>query len=422
MSVMLRRLAGGLMFIARGAVTAVAGNLGLAVLSLALALSLWLFVTDKENPTEAQTFNSSITVRFVNVPEDLAVANVSEPGVRIRIEAPKSELSGLRADDFEASVNLGGYTRGTQSVPVDVTPPNSRINIIDISPARVEVTIESSRSKDVQVRVSSVGSPVTGFVVTDERAEPRTATVTGPESLVALVDSVVAVVNLTGQRVDLTEDRVKLEPRDARDGGISRVTVTPETAKVTVDLDQREYSLQFAVNPLITGQPAAGYNVAGVSVDPRFVTVTGPLDVLQSIDAVRGLATDEITISDARDDAVRSVAIDLPDGVTVQGSSTVSVTIDIAPARGEFSFRIVPQIRNVADGLAVTPSGPVTITLAGDVPVLDGLTPGAIIAAVDAQGLGEGLYTLPIQITPPSGTTVARVEPPELGVAITLRQ
>ncbi len=418
----IRRIASGMLFVARGAVTAVIGNLGLAALSLALALSLWIFVTDKENPTEAQTFNSTILIEPVNVPEAFAVANISETGVRIRIEAPRSEIDGLRAEDFEATLNLGGFTQGTQSVPIDVTPPNSRISVVSVTPERVDVTLEGRRTKEVPVRVSSVGSPVTGFVVTDERADPETATVTGPESLVELVDSVVAVVNLTGQRVSLVDERVKLEPRDARDGGISRVVVTPDAANVSIDLEQREYSLQFAVNPVITGLPAAGYNIAGISVEPRLVIVTGSLELLQSIDAVRGLITDEISIDGARDDILRTVDIDVPDGATVRGPSSVGVTIDISPARGEFTYRVVPQIRNTADGLIVTPAGSITITLIGDVPALEDLTAASIAATVDVQGLREGLYALPVVVTAPPGTTIALVEPQELGVAITLRQ
>jgi YbbR domain-containing protein len=418
----MRRFASGALFMARGAILAIARNLGLAALSLALALSLWLFVTDKENPTEAQTFNSSILIQPVNVPGALAVANVSEAGVRIRIEAPKSELDGLRAEDFEATLNLGGFAQGTQSVPVDVTPPNSRISIVSVAPERVDVTLESRRTKEVPVRVSPVGSPVTGFVVVGERADPETATVTGPESLVALVDSAVAVVNLAGQRVSVIDDRVKLEPRDARDGGISRVVVEPETAEISIELEQREYSLQFAVNPVVTGQPAAGYNLAGISVEPRLVNVTGSLELLQSIDAVRGLLTDEISVADARDDVIRTVEIDLPAGATVRGSSSVSVTIDISPAPGEFSFRILPQIRNTADGLVVTPAGSIIITLTGDIPVLEDLTAVSIVATVDVEGLRVGLYVLPVVVTAPPGTTVELVDPQELGVAITLRQ
>jgi YbbR domain-containing protein len=415
-----RNALSGLLILARGAVTSIAGNLGLAVLAFALAISLWLFVTDKENPTEAQTFNSTILIDPVNVPESLAVANIGEAGVRIRIEAPKSELDGLRAEDFKATVNLGGYAAGTSSVPIDVTPPNSRINIVSVTPSRVDVALESRRTKEVPVRVSAIGSPVTGFAVNEERADPATVTVTGAESLVELVDSAVAVVNLAGQRVDVVEDRVRLEPRDARDGGISRVALAPETARVTVRLEQREYSLPFAVNPRVTGQPAAGYNVAGISVDPRLVTVTGPLEQLQSIDAVRGLETEEISISDARDDVLSAVEIELPDGVRIDRGPTVNVIIDIAPAQGVYTFRVVPDIRNAGAGLLITPAGSIAITLSGDVPALDNVTAESIDASVDAADLGEGLHALQVSVAAPPGTAIVSIDPPELGVAITL--
>jgi hypothetical protein len=99
----------------------------------------------------------------------------------------------------------------------------------------------------------------------------------------------------------------------------------------------------------------------------------------------------------------------------------VKVTVSIGPARGEATFRVVAQVRNVGPGLALSPTEPVTVTLAGDIPVLQTLTPEAIVAFVDAQGLGPGLYALPLQITPPAGTTVIRSEPGELGIALSER-
>lgn len=418
----LPRIPAAIVMFARGAVTTVAGNLSLAALALALAFSLWLYVTDRENPQERQTFNSAIAIIPSNVPNGFAVAGLSEPAVRIRIEAPRNELDSVSPDVFEATLDLGGLSAGTSSVPVDVRSTNNDIRVIDVTPARVDVTIETLRTKEVPVRVRLVGSPQTGFEATGERADPERATVSGPESLVALTDSVVAEVSLTSLRVDVTDERVPLEPRDARDGQISRVTVNPETARVSVDIQQTEYSLEFAVTPLVTGQPAPGYNVAGIAIEPRLVVVTGPLSVLQSIDAVRGIGTAEISIADARDDVIRTVQLVLPDGARVQGSNDVRVTIDIAPARGEFTFRIVPQVRNVSDGLVVTNAEAVVVTLAGNVPALEGITSAAIVASADAAGLGAGVYRLAVEVTAPAGTTVTRVEPPDMGLALAPRE
>ncbi len=418
----LRRLPRGLVFLARGAFASVFENTGLAVLSLALAFSLWLFVTDRENPTEERLFNRDIEVTLVNAPNDLAVSATSASAVRVRVEGSQNELDDLRAEDFEATADLGGLERGTASVAIDVQPTSSSINIVGVTPARIDVTLEPLRSKDVPVTVSLVGSPQAGFVAADESVEPASVTVSGPESLVERVDAAVAQIFLTGQRIDLTEDRVKLEPRDARGGDISRVTVNPETARVSVDLEQREFSLEFVVTPLVTGQPGSGYNVGGIAAEPRLVVVSGPLEVLQSIDAIRGIATEEISIADARDDVTRTVEVVVPEGARIQGSTTVLVTVDIVPARGEFTFRVVPQVRGVGAGLVLTVADPVTITLAGDVPALQALTAESITAFANAEGLTAGLYALPVEITPPAGTTVVRVEPAEAGVSLTVRE
>ncbi len=408
--------------ILRGALTTVIGNLSLAALALALAFSLWLYITDRENPQERQLFNSAIAIAPSNVPNGFAVANLSENGVRIRIEAPRNELDNVSPDDFEATLNLGGLSAGTQSIAVDVRSTNNDVTIIDVVPARVDVTIETLRTKEVPVRVQLVGSPQTGFAAAGETASPERASVSGPESLVALVDSVVAEVSLTSLRVDITEERAPLEPRDVRDGQISRVSVNPQTARVSVDIEQREFSLEFAVTPQVTGQPAPGYNVGGIAIDPRLVIVTGPLDVLQSIDAIRGISTAEISVADARDDVVRTVELELPDGARIQGTNDVRVTIDIAPARGEFQFRVVPQVRNVADGLVMTQAEAIIVTLAGDVPVLDAITGSSIAVSANAEGLGAGVYRLTYEIAAPAGTTVVRSEPADMGLALTPRE
>ena len=417
----LRRLPRAIAFLGRGAVVSIVRNAGLALLSAVLGLSLWLFVTDHQNPQETQAFSGSIPITFVNVPTDLAVANTSETTVRIRIEGPRNELKALNSEDFTATVNLGGFQKGQSSAAVDVTSSNGRVNVTEVTPSRVDVSLESLRTNVVNVRVVLVGSPQQGFAATGQQADPQQATITGPESLVALVDSVVAEVNLTGLRSDFT-DSIALQPRDVRGGAISRVTVNPGRARVTALIKQQDFSQDFVVAPVISGQPAAGYNIGGIAIEPSVVSVTGPLSVLQSIDAVRGIQTSEISVTDARSDVQRTVELVLPSGARLQtGTPAIRVTVTIKPAHGEATFRVVPQVRNVASGLVSTQPDAVTITLAGDIPTLEALTPEAIVAFVDAAGRGAGLFPLPLQITPPTGTTVVRSDPGEVGIALTQR-
>jgi YbbR domain-containing protein len=418
----LRRFAGVIWFFARGAVASVWTNFSLFLLSLALAISLWFFVTDRENPTEVEAFGTAIPVSFVNVPDNLAIASVSQTTVQIRVEAPRAQFDDLTAEDFEATVDLSGRDVGEVTVNVSVQSGNNRTSVASVSPRSISVILEPERSKEVPVRVSTVGAPQQGFAAVSQSVEPDTVTVTGAQSLVDLVDSAVAEVELTGLRFGIQDERVTLEPRDARDGGISRVTVSPPTAVVSVEIEQLEFSEEFVVNPTIVGAPAPGYNVTAITVEPSTVTVTGSLAALQSIDAVRGIGTEEILIADSRTDEVRQVQPSLPPNVRLQGSPTVLVTITIAPAQGERSFLVVPQVQNVADGLALSPVESVSVTLAGDVPVLNTITPESISVIANAQDLGPGLHALPLQISPPPGTRVARSQPGELGIALSPRQ
>jgi hypothetical protein len=72
--------------------------------------------------------------------------------------------------------------------------------------------------------------------------------------------------------------------------------------------------------------------------------------------------------------------------------------------------------------VVVPPPQSVSVTLSGDVPTLQGLTPESISVVADAQGLPAGLHALPLQITAPPGTAVVRSDPGELGIALVPRQ
>ena len=94
----------------------------------------------------------------------------------------------------------------------------------------------------------------------------------------------------------------------------------------------------------------------------------------------------------------------------------------IAPARGEFSYGVAPQVRNVRAGLAATLSQPsVIVTLSGDLPTLQALAPESIVVTVDATDLGPGLYAITPQVQLPPGTTVTRVDPPQVGIGLSER-
>jgi YbbR domain-containing protein len=305
-------------------------NWGVGMLSVVLAVALWVFVTDQDNPDVTGTVPGTITVTAVNVPGDQAVFSLSPASIRVRVEAPESVFEDLQPDDFTASIDLANVSSQQAVVPVRVETSRGRVAIIDTSPAAVTVRLENVTSRAVPVETNLTGAPPPGFGIGTTTVQPEEAVVRGPESLVAKVATVEVDVNLTGIRTDFQETLL-LQARDASGVAVQGLSIEPESAVVTVELEQLELRAEFVVVPDISGAPAAGFVVTGLEVTPAFVVISGPVDVFQTLDPAAGVRTERISIDGASGDVVRPVALVLPAGATVEQIQTVTVRIIIQP-------------------------------------------------------------------------------------------
>lgn len=320
---------------ARQAIVSLRYNWGLALLSLLLAVSLWAFVADREDPHRTDRVPGTIPVEVVNVPSDKAVYPPLQQSVSIRARAPESIFDDLTAADFRATVDLAGVTGDGGTVAIQVTPLESDVVVTDWTPSEVTVELATLTSRSVPVEIARLGALPRGFAL--DRIEPEVSevTVTGPGPLVTDNIVVEGEINLTGARASF-EQEVPLQARDRHGTAIEGVTVEPDTALVRVEIVQVEFTAPFVVRPVVRGAPAEGFRVTGIQVDPPIVSITGPADVLQTIDAVAGIETEEVNIDGAQADVVRPVALLLPgDARTDTPVVTVRVSIRAAPPQNQ---------------------------------------------------------------------------------------
>lgn len=387
----------------------------LGVLSLALAVVIWFIVSDAENPPKTDFFAGMIPVQAVNVPQGKTPASFSETAqVRVKITADQDVWDELSIDDFKATVDLSGMTQAQANLPVVVVPPRNDVKIVQVSPSSVDISLEPVTTASRPVKINTVAVAPAGFSVVDQTVSPQTVEVSGPQSLVDQTDAVWADLNLTGVQVSFDHDYV-LTARD-KDGRPVEVHVEPNTAKVSVSIVRTETQLTFPVNPSITGSVAAGYWAKAVEVDPPFVNVRGPVDVLQSISV---LTTDTIPVDGAQSDVQRSVKLRLPEGATVDGSTEVVVRVRIEPALGQRNFEIAVQTSGLKSGLVAHMAVQnVTVTAAGQLPVLDALAADAIVARLDLANLDAGAYQLPPKIEVPANVQLIAVTPADIQVTV----
>lgn len=183
-------------------------NWPLKLLSVVLAVIVWLIIMSLADPTDTKTIYN-IPVRLLNM-ERLTQAGKSykvvggdSPTTNVRVSAAGSVLREISASDFIATADIEQMIDVSGAVEINVTCTDPRISngqITKLVPS-VRIDYESIISKDFTVSVSETGELPEGYFIDRETASPRTIRVTGPESVVSRIGTVQAPVDLS----DLTE-------------------------------------------------------------------------------------------------------------------------------------------------------------------------------------------------------------------------
>ena len=136
-------------------------NLAMKLLALFSAIFLWLYVMNEQNPPAEVSY--SVPVEVHNLASDLVVHQLPET-VRIRVKGPRSAVAYLNPADMKAVLDLKGLSEGKQAPRFQVNVP-SGVELLEIQPNPVPITLEMIISKVVPVELRLNGSP-----------EPQTAT------------------------------------------------------------------------------------------------------------------------------------------------------------------------------------------------------------------------------------------------------
>lgn len=393
-------------------------NAGLLGISIVLAIGLWMFVTNEENPDRTDDFPFPLAVEAVNVPENLAVFGPLDP-VTIRVTAPEDTFEDLEVEDFRAVADLSNAVSGEAQVPVtvDYTGGRRNVDIEGVSPSTVTVNLQPLVEREFPVRVDVTGPPPLGLNVGDIEVTPEEVTVSGPEEAVALVDEVIGEVDLgsVGVALEAFETQVELVPRSSQGFTVVGVVLETQTADAVIEIERETLQQTVPVVVETTGRPAAGFRLSDLNVTPLTVVISGPLQALADLE---NISTEAIDLNDASESFTEEVALDLPDDVSaVPDSVTVEVTIEQSTA--EATLGVAPRFINTAPGLtSSTSTAIVLVTVSGPLNVLQDISPEAVQVVVDLAGLGPGTYTLTPVVQVPDGVTFIRVSPVQITVTL----
>lgn len=369
-------------------------NLGTLLLALFLAVLVWVVAVNDENPLERRTLEQ-VPIELVGRPDDMMIMGAVASSARVEISAPRLTLAGLTARQVRVTADVGSLASGTHLVRLEASTTVQNARIEAIEPVEIAITLEQTAVRELPVEVILLGEPAAGYEAEQPALTADNVSVSGPLPNVDRVASVLARLSIEGLRGDY-RGQVNFIPVDAAGSPVAGVELQPENTQVTVPITQREGYRDVAVKLVITGQVASGYQVTNITVSPNFITVASsdPRLVEQMPGFVNTVALD---ISDANDDIVRRLPLELPPGVTVDGEQSVLAQVSIAAI--EYSLRVerALEMRSLAPGLSATIApDTMDVLLLGPLAVLDDLSLEDVRIVVNLEGLGPGTY----QVTP----------------------
>ena len=389
-------------------------NFRLALLALFLSTTLWVLVVNDQNPERTDTPDFSIPVEISKVPSGLVVMNTIEP-VRVKIRAAKDKWTDLRIASFRAYVDLSRLGPGIQAVPIVSEGSDPQVRVLEVIPSTVSVRLEEIQERTVPVKVNLLGNVPFGYVYGTAKADPEVVVVAGPASLVQSVESASVDVRLDGISVDIDSAFHPLAADSARNT-VRNISVEPQTVKVRLPVQQQVSYKQVGVRASLTGTVAPGYWVESVSAEPSSVTVVGNPELLA---AINYLETESLSVDAVSSVVVQYVKIVIPQGLSLIQQQTARVRVSVSHLQTSQVVRVAPRVINVDPKLRVT-GGPayIEVVLQGPAPIMQGIHVDSLVVTVDANGLGEGAFSVkPVIVTPPA-VSVASVQPESVGLVL----
>ena len=371
-------------------------NLRTFLLALVLGISVWVSAVTGADPDEVRIYPDTIPLEIVGNDPSLVITNELPKTVEITLRAPKSVWEQLTAQDdsVQAILDLSGLGAGEHSVDIQVRVLERPYQIVLKNPNAVSVDLEPLATRTLHVDLSLSGIPAIGYQAGEVQVDPTDVVISGPESIVNQAARARVSVNLDGIRENVDTSN-SIQILDEKNTVLRGLSLTPESARVTLPVSQQGGFRDLAVKVVVTGQIAAGYRLENISVFPPVVTVfASDPELVNTLPGI--LETQPLDLQDAKEDITTRLALILPENVTLVGAQTVQVTVGISPIQTSLTLLNQPiNAIGLADGLSVQyfPET-VDVIISGPLPLLDSLSLQNVIVSVDVTDLGLGTYQL----------------------------
>ncbi len=378
-------------------------NLGLKILSLIMAVLLWNYVISSNTSiTRTKTLNG--LTGYISGQSSLSaygLAMLDDPteklsGISVQIEVPQSEYAYPSSDNVQVTLDLSSVrAAGTREVRLKATTSYGRI--VRIIPDTIKLTFEPLDSRQIPINAQIGGTKQENYWYSVTRCNPSTLTVSGAASVVQNIARANVVADVTDADSSFIAP-VKYILLDANGEEINQSMLTKSASSISVSVDvypAREIPIATDTAKVLTGQPAEGYVVESVTIQPQSITVAADEDLLESIEE---LQIEPISVEGASQSFSTRAAVSTLSGFKSVSADEVYVTVTIEEESvGAWVEDVNVTTVNKGENLLLERGDEaIRVYVTGPRSAVEALKDAGFVGTVDLSGYGAGTYDLPI--------------------------
>ncbi|MFC1878316.1 diadenylate cyclase CdaA [Chloroflexota bacterium] len=383
------------------------------LMALGLALIAWVSLIFQINPPQTHKIEA-VPVVVSGPAQGLILMSDLVESVDVNVQVTQDRIGTLDTSSARAELSLADFDAGVHQVPIDITLADQRAQLLSVSPAFVNITLEPELTITLTptVSIQDIASLPLGYVLDDVSLTPATISIRGPQSLVDQVAEARINLSLDGNRSGL---QANLPPLLIDDQGetIQNLASSPEDVLVTVSIRRSFFTRDIPIQArLVLDSLESGYEVSQVTTSPSSLTIAGSTAALDA--AGDYLVTAPITLTNIYSNLIVDAPLILPEGVAAiddQGETinTVSVNIVVAPLTDYLVLNTKVMLRNIPESFSarVTTSR-ISVLVIGPQTLLAEIrdNPDLIVLYIDLSDFAAGAFTVPILIEAPEDIQV----------------
>jgi YbbR domain-containing protein len=321
--------------------------------------------------------------------------------VRIQVKGKTSALTSAMPEDYRVKLDVTGLDEGMHTLSLTTEMPKG-IQLISMSPSSVQVELEERQTKEMDVSITTTGSPAKGYTAGQPIISPTNRVhVTLPASQMKDVQSVSATINIDGVVNSVKQKRLKLTAYDKTGHEMKDAIITPPVVEVEIPIAKPFKSVPLQIN--FVGKLPDGLAISSIKQSANQVAIYGPQNVLDGIDFYDSI---QIDLSKLTETTTLSLPLPVLGKVEKIEPSSVNFEITIVPAVQRQLDMVPITLNGLNEQLKATIQEPaskvMSVTLEGAPDLVNSLKPEDVQLIANLSDLPPGVHQVALKVNSPN--------------------